>query len=119
MGFIVENMVSALLGNYVRLLHDDFADLMGVDLDKGDMLEVKNIVEDLRKQPDRYMLIATYCLLDGEERRRYYSPYDCTYLENGYLDRVYYFIEGLGYEISDEERQLQDGTHELFITSED
>lgn len=41
--------------------------------------------------------------------------------ENKRLDKIYQFLESIGYEMSDEERQLADGTHELFykeVTSE-
>jgi 1-aminocyclopropane-1-carboxylate deaminase/D-cysteine desulfhydrase-like pyridoxal-dependent ACC family enzyme len=31
------------------------------------------------------------------------------------LDQVYEFLEALGYEMSDEERELKEGTHHLFV----
>ena len=36
------------------------------------------------------------------------------YSENEQLDAIYTLLEKLGYEMSDEEKALQDGTHELF-----
>ena len=34
--------------------------------------------------------------------------------ENEKLDRIYALLVKLGYEMSDDEKALQDGTHELF-----
>lgn len=44
-----------------------------------------------------------------------YSNYDCTYKTNPDLDRIYELIIAFGYELSDEERALRDGTHELYV----
>ena len=38
----------------------------------------------------------------------------CAYQENESLDFLYKILTELGYEMSDEEKALQDGTHELF-----
>lgn len=38
--------------------------------------------------------------------------------ESKRLDRIYKFLKYLGYEMSDEEKQLQDGTHPLFTREE-
>lgn len=38
--------------------------------------------------------------------------------ESQKLDRIYQFLESLGYEMSDEEKQLQNGTHPLFTKEE-
>lgn len=40
------------------------------------------------------------------------------HVESERLDRIYQFLESLGYEMSDEEKQLQNGTHPLFAKSE-
>lgn len=54
--------------------------------------------------------------MDGE----HYSYYNwgCEYSPNKNLDRVYDFLEELGYEMSEEEAALRNGTHELFIKAE-
>ena len=57
-------------------------------------------------------------------RTAYDSMRDCdeknysingTYITNPNLDRIYELIIALGYELSDEERALHDGTHELYV----
>lgn len=58
------------------------------------------------------MLVAVWLLTDGE-------GLDCinwqgNYIENESLNLIYEFLEALGYEMSDEERELLDGTSELY-----
>lgn len=48
-----------------------------------------------------------------------YSNYDRTYKTNPDLDQIYELIIAFGYELSDEERALHDGTHELYVKEED
>ncbi len=106
MRVIAEYLTSALSGNYVEINKALMADLLGISLSD------ENIIEELRKQPERYMLVAVYCLLDEERQRYYYA--NLGHSRNPYLDKVYDFLADLGYQISDEEQEVRDGTHELF-----
>lgn len=45
---------------------------------------------------------------------KYYNDYYLTYNECPALDMIYEILCSFGYEMSDEEKQLQDGSHELF-----
>lgn len=45
---------------------------------------------------------------------KYYNDYYLTYNECPALDMFYEILCSFGYEMSDEEKQLQDGSHELF-----
>lgn len=69
-------------------------------------------------QPERIMLIITYSRLgDGQSNKYYYARnWDNTiaHEKNNSLNILYDFLTGLGYEMSDEERALRNGTHELF-----
>ena len=58
-------------------------------------------------------MIGAYLALDGENEN--YHRWDGVYCGNKKLDRVYDLLEVLGYEISDEELALKNGTHELFL----
>jgi hypothetical protein len=49
-----------------------------------------------------------------EDTHAYHNHYSGTYGRNGTLDTLYDFLIELGYEMSDEEKALRDGTHELF-----
>lgn len=44
-----------------------------------------------------------------------YIAYDGKYRVNKDLDSLYVILTELGYEMSDEEKSLQDGTHEMFV----
>lgn len=44
----------------------------------------------------------------------YWNSYTMKHEENEKLDRIYALLVKLGYEMSDDEKALQDGTHELF-----
>lgn len=62
------------------------------------------------------MLVAVWLLTDGE-------GLDCCdwqgiYRENEALNMIYEFLESLGYEMSDEERELIEGTSELYKSAE-
>lgn len=70
------------------------------------------------ESPERFNLLTAYCFTGDSEDERYYSPnYQQRFPEhneNERLDLIYSFLCRLGYEMSDEEKQLQDGTHPLF-----
>ena len=44
----------------------------------------------------------------------HWNSYTMKHRENEHLDRIYALLVKLGYEMSDDEKALQDGTHELF-----
>lgn len=70
--------------------------------------------------PEYALLAATYSALDCEQR--YFEErwdmetreYKIVYNQNERLDEVYGLLESIGYELSDEEKAMRDGTHELF-----
>ena len=72
------------------------------------------------ESPWRAMFEYIYKGFRDSEIRKYHD-YNCTHTENSNLDLLYRFLCTYGYEMSDEEKALQDGTHELFkdMESED
>ena len=50
----------------------------------------------------------------GEYYDRGYGENVPKWSDNDKLNMIYDYLEKLGYEMSDEEKELQDGTHELF-----
>lgn len=56
---------------------------------------------------------ANECKSEGYFRS-YWNSYTMKHEENEKLDRIYALLVKLGYEMSDDEKALQDGTHELF-----
>lgn len=117
---IIEYAIRDMLESYNSRDVEDLAEMLGIPIEEDDEREdefgFEDIAEGLRQQPERYLLIATYCGLDSKSDR--YYNWDCSYLESEDLDRTYAFLESLGYEISDEEQALRDGTHELFKREE-
>lgn len=55
-----------------------------------------------------------YCL--GDDETNGYFCWDGTYESNKHLDSLYDLLTVLGYEMSDEEQALSEGTHDLFRT---
>lgn len=68
--------------------------------------------------PERPLLKLAYCALECDMREGYHS-WDGRYEENEYLDLLYDLLQALGYQMSDEEKALQNGTHELFAKPEE
>lgn len=67
--------------------------------------------------PEKMLLNFVYTLFNDDKRKDYLGwnrGYSDNYGGNAELDCLYKFLEDLGYEMSDTEKSLQDGTHELF-----
>ena len=64
------------------------------------------------------MLIVAYATFEDKPSNDYFYARDwefkIMYEKNVMLDALYDSLIALGYEMSDEERELRDGTHELF-----
>ena len=90
-----EEMIASLLG---IIKDDDYED---------------NLRRKYRDNPEFVMVCMIFSALEGEQLC--YFDTDATYLSNVHLDKVYGFLCKLGYEMSDEEKLLQNGEHELFI----
>lgn len=54
----------------------------------------------------------------GDDKNTKYTTYWGTHEQNRTLDAIYELLTVMGYEMSDEEKQLQDGTHPLFQKEE-
>ncbi len=81
--------------------------------------EGQKLAEKLMSEPcgDLAVKLVQYESGDGSENGYYshsYGEHAPSHYENKELDRLYDFLRGLGYQMSDEEIALRDGTHELF-----
>ena len=71
--------------------------------------------------PARLLLCAAYSMNDSG-RNGYYArewnpqsdAWETPHMENRELDRLYQLLTELGYEMSEEENQMRDGTHSVF-----
>lgn len=64
---------------------------------------------------------AIYALFDDSKKESYANGYQKAYPEyrrSTKLDGLYLWLTSLGYQMSDEEKALQDGTHELYHMKE-
>ena len=69
-------------------------------------------IEFCEKHPYSILLVMMFVMFDCNQHC--YNNYYATYCKNSELERWYSLLEKLGYPISTEERQLLDGTHELY-----
>lgn len=118
-GAIIESLLYDMLDRYINIDYDDIADFVGIELPDDDNDDPGKgawdaIAEELRKQPEKFLWAAAYHALDSESMG-YHNYWNCVYEGNKELDRVYDILELFGYQMSDEEKALRDGTHELFI----
>lgn len=113
-GPIIEHLIYAAIHSYIGIdpEDEDIDKLLNIEISEEEEFGFNKIVGDLREQPEKYLLTVTYLSLDNN--RENYFRWDCAYCKNEYLDRTYDLLETLGYEISDEELSLRNGTHELF-----
>ncbi len=118
----IESVIEASLfanagGNGSCIEYEELAEIMGIDIsDNEDNIEWKDIVGHIWKQPELYLLQATYNQMDNASETYFY--WDLSYRPNENLDYIYNFLEKLGYKMSEEEQAMKDGTHELFRPEE-
>lgn len=87
-----------------------FADMLEKPIE--DEFDFNNIKSGFDLAPERVLLISTYCAC-GDDKLKCYDWY-CEYEFNQALNGIYASLVKLGYEMSDEEQALLDGTHELL-----
>lgn len=115
----------AIIGNggYVRdeINAELLAELLGLDIDDETVYsEIKTMLEPhLEEKPEYTLLACAYAYYDEDDngywdRKWRDGVYHYIHEPNEELDRLYDLLVSLGYEMSDEEKALRDGTHELF-----
>ena len=100
--------------------------LLEVKIDEA-ALEENNRLTDcpgirtaLEAFPEKTMLCLAYCATDSESEGYWRRIWDCgqycyQHEENTQLDMLYEVLADLGYEMSDEEREMQSGDHTVFL----
>lgn len=73
----------------------------------------KDINKILNTIPERALLVTVYCKYESENHTC--KNWNGDYVKSKDLDQLYDFLAKFGYQISDEEQALRDGTHELFM----
>lgn len=90
--------------------------MCGTKLKDVDTYEEKSglVDEYFESQSEKAMLQLAY-LMSGDCKGSYIYSRSGSYDEDcPNVDKLYECLERLGYQMSDDEKKLQDGTHELF-----
>ncbi len=111
--------------------NDINAELLGtlLDLDIDDHTDygdLKAMVAVAAQSNPEYVLLACAYASEDDEENRYFrrvwnsekGASDFEYAPNDGLDGLYDFLISLGYEMSDEEKAMQNGAHELLQSEE-
>ena len=98
--------------------------LLGLDVDDHtDHSDLMAQVTDAAGDRPEYVLLAcAYAASDGENNKYFWrrwnsqmGAYEFEHKANEELDLLYDFLISLGYETSDEEKAMRDGTHKIFL----
>lgn len=101
--------------------------LLGLDIDEDTDYETiqKMLLQKELENPEYVLLACAYASEDDEDNgyfgREWNSgkrAYDFSYRANDGLDRLYDFLISLGYEMSDEEKEMQNATHPLLCSDD-
>lgn len=93
----------------------DSRDFFGIEGDEATQEAVAQAIS----APERPLLKLAYSALECDTGEGYHDFWEGRYEENEYLDLLYDLLQALGYQMSDEEKALQNGTHELFAKPEE
>lgn len=109
--------VAALIGDEEYAEEDVFEEvssLYKLEETASAFYAAQEIIEKSKKRPLYAVLLCAYFKMECAAECGYGNPWDFTPQENVKLDELYEFLTSIGYEMSDEEKALQDGTSEVF-----
>jgi ParB family chromosome partitioning protein len=107
---ILEVITQTLVKYYTRATSDEVAEMLGLKNQTGEW-DKADLEQAILDNPEHAALVAVYSALENNGG---YYDYRGEYQPNENTDNVYAFLLRLGYQMSDEEKALKDGTHELF-----
>lgn len=111
------NIVGTLLPYMIEGIELDTDKLLSaLLLDSGRGAEEERLDAAAHDTPARLLLLCIAANVDDDYWQRSYGAggLQVTQTKNGELDSLYELLRNLGYEMSDEEKQMQDGTHRVF-----
>lgn len=101
--------------------HHLAAEMLGVVMseNENDGVLPTDVMEVAQKYPERSLLILCYLQLEDNNlsyvKQEYRKNVSFTvHNPDPKLDRIYALLTDIGYQMSDEEKKMQDGTHPLF-----
>ncbi|MGN0491063.1 ParB/RepB/Spo0J family partition protein [Ruminococcus sp.] len=106
-------------GNYWNFDCFDLMTAIGIVIDEdNECLNFENIYE---RFPRRVLLAYTIAVIGDNDTLSHIDLYSTEkpYNPSVKLNRIYSLLCKLGYEMSDEEKQLRDGTHSIYMVNKD
>lgn len=105
-----------------QTLQSELAELTGLQVDKATHEADKRLIrEKCAESPEKMLLLLcqwkTDAYINNYLQRvwdRHNQYYRICFKDNQELDSLYYLLESLGYQLSDEELQMRRGSHPLF-----
>lgn len=97
----------------ILFLFKAFKENCYIDDDTEEMLEAEDFEAQFAENPTGFITKAIYRQFGDGKRNSYFDHFG-KYVENEELDVLYDFLLALGYQMSDAEKQLKDGSHELY-----
>ncbi len=115
-GIVAFLLAEILEDNYINL-PSDYEEILQIPLEdilKGEdeLEENEKLREEIEYNTERNLMLTTWLILDNMKSS--FTNYRGEYKHNNRLEKTYQFVEMLGYECSEEEMQLRDGTHPLY-----
>lgn len=116
LGEIVAAAALQAADHWTCIDNEEFFTLLGTKLPEDEEAIPEAMRTIARKSPERAIMARAY--LDFEDgSNKTYHQWNGTHKGNASLDALYELLTLLGYEMSDEEKACQDGTHELFVNA--
>ena len=118
---LADYMRGLSLSGYVQLKIDHHlaADILGVPMKEKEGIDLDAVKEVAEKYPERTLLVLCYLQMEDNNLSYVTQTWKGTvqvpmHKEAKMLDRIYALLTDIGYQMSEEEKQMQDGTHPLF-----
>jgi len=114
----IRDIVQYLVVSDVNFRAGDLAEIMGVvesgDEEHDDAECIEGVLKAVAEQPERSLLLIAYVAGGDDETKNWRGRWSEKCKGNDWLDNLYTLLEVFGYELSDEEKALQDGTFALY-----
>ncbi len=91
---------------------EDICKILNVDYEND--VNYEKILNTVKEHPEKYVWEMILLYFDDDSSEGYCNTWNGTYEENEKLTAFYDLLVKMGYQMSDTEKQLRDGTYELF-----
>jgi ParB family chromosome partitioning protein len=121
MGYAAKAMIELSESYRDDIDYERLDELLGFDVDENmdEGITKALYTEAFNRYPEYALLATAYVATDNDDEKYWDTRWDkgaliAQYEPNDNLDAVYSFLVSLGYEMSDEENAMQNGTHPLL-----